>query len=435
MMFKLKIMERKVETSMKFFRQTKETKRKLSFFIALAMVISLLPVSPVAKAATSTNVNVNSSVTGASISVVKGTTDGAVDIKFNVNVNNKKIGNNAKLKVRVATGSNIETNIKNPEATASVSITPTDGAVTAVISGQAVANQNSQEVIYGYTAPENEKEFEIIVCNITGSDAIIDITGSLNLVDDSTGDDNKPGDDTNTIKPGNNNGYIPGPGNTTPSGTPSTAPSSAPSNAPGTNPSNAPRTNPSGAPGINPSNAPGTNPSGAPSDPTNAPSDPTKAPTNPTKKPSTSNSVKVGKKATVSGSQYKVTAVKGTRTVQFTKGKKNAKKIVIPSTVKVSGKKYKVTSIAKNAIKGNKKLTKLTIGANVKKIGANAFKGCSKLKSITVKTKKLTKSKVGKNAFKGINAKATIKVPKAKVKAYKKIVQAKGAGKSVKVKK
>ena len=132
-MFKLKIMERKVETSMKFFRQTKETKRKLSFFLALAMVISLLPVSPVAKAATSTNVNVNSSVTGASISVVKGTTDGAVDIKFNVNVNNKKIGNNAKLKVRVATGSNIETNIKNPEATASASITPTDGAVTAVI--------------------------------------------------------------------------------------------------------------------------------------------------------------------------------------------------------------------------------------------------------------------------------------------------------------
>ena len=35
---------------MKFFRQTKETKRKLSFFLALAMVISLLPVTPVAKA-------------------------------------------------------------------------------------------------------------------------------------------------------------------------------------------------------------------------------------------------------------------------------------------------------------------------------------------------------------------------------------------------
>ena len=225
---------------------------------------------------------------------------------------------------------------------------------------------------------------------------------------------------TITPSPGNNNGYIPGPGQST---------------APSANPSTAPSTNPSVAPSTNPSVAPSANPSGAPTDPTNAPSDPTNAPADPTKAPGTSTSVKVGKKATISGSQYKVTAVKGTRTVQFTKGKKNAKKIVIPSTVKVSGKSYKVTTIAKNALKGNKKLTKLTIGANVKKIGANAFRGCSKLKSIIVKTKKLTKSKVGANAFKGINAKATVKVPKAKVKAYKKIVKAKGAGKNVKVKK
>ena len=253
----------------------------------------------------------------------------------------------------------------------------------------------------------------------------------ISYIENSSNPEN-PENPGSSPKPGNNNGYIPGPGQSpapSSSAAPSGAPSNAPSGVPGTNPTNAPGTNPSGAPGTNPTNAPGT-------DPTNTPSDPTKAPSDPTKAPGTSgNTVKVGKKATISGSQYKVTAVKGTRTVQFTKGKKNAKKIVIPSTVKVSGKKYKVTSIAKNAIKGNKKLTKLTIGANVKKIGANAFKGCSKLKSITVKTKKLTKSKVGNNAFKGINAKATIKVPKAKVKAYKKIVQAKGAGKSVKVKK
>ncbi len=239
---------------------------------------------------------------------------------------------------------------------------------------------------------------------------------------------NESSTSTPVPNPGNNNGYIPGPGQSpapSSSAAPSSTPSSAPSGTPGTNPTNAPG-NPSGAP---------TDPTNAPSDPTNAPSDPTKAPAYPTKAPGTSTSVKVGKKATISGSQYKVTSVTGTRTVQFTKGKKNAKKIVIPSTVKVSGKNYKVTAIAKNALKGNKKLTKLTIGANVKKIGANAFKGCSKLKNIVVKTKKLTKSKVGSNAFKGINAKATIKVPKAKVKAYKKIVKAKGAGKNVKVKK
>ena len=53
---------------MKFFRQTKETKRKLSFFLALAMVISLLPVSPVAKA-TEVSVRVINQVTSTTMKV------------------------------------------------------------------------------------------------------------------------------------------------------------------------------------------------------------------------------------------------------------------------------------------------------------------------------------------------------------------------------
>lgn len=204
---------------------------------------------------------------------------------------------------------------------------------------------------------------------------------------------------------------------------------------------------PSASPSADPSAAPGTDSSAAPTE-SGAPAPggdttPTKAPAATDKPVDTdkdnttggSTAVKVGKKATVSGSQYKVTAVKGTRTVQFTKGKKNAKSIVVPSTVKISGKNYKVTTIAKNAFKGNKKLAKVTIGKNVNKIGVSAFQNCSKLKSIIIKSTKLTAKKVGKNAFKGINKKATFKVPKSKVKAYKKIVKAKGAGKNVKVKK
>ena len=42
----------------------------------------------------------------------------------------------------------------------------------------------------------------------------------------------------------------------------------------------------------------------------------------------------------------------------------------VPASVTVGGKTYKVTAIAKNALKGNKKITKVTIGKNVKKIGA-----------------------------------------------------------------
>ena len=42
---------------------------------------------------------------------------------------------------------------------------------------------------------------------------------------------------------------------------------------------------------------------------------------------------------------------------------------------------------------------------------------------------------VGSKAFKGIHQKEVIKVPKAKLKDYKKMLKAKSAGKKVKIKK
>ena len=111
---------------------------------------------------------------------------------------------------------------------------------------------------------------------------------------------------------------------------------------------------------------------------------------------------------------------------------KNIKKASIGKTVKISGITYKVTAIANKAFKGKKKLASVTIGANVKSIGASAFDGCGKLKVITIKGKKL--KKVGKNAFKGTNKKLVIKVPKAQKKAYKKILKGKGQKKTAKIK-
>ena len=70
----------------------------------------------------------------------------------------------------------------------------------------------------------------------------------------------------------------------------------------------------------------------------------------------------------------------------------------------------------------------------LKTIGKNAFKGCKNLKTITLKTTKLTKKSIGKNALKGTNKKLTIKVPKSKVKKYKTYFKNKG-NKTVKVKK
>ena len=142
--------------------------------------------------------------------------------------------------------------------------------------------------------------------------------------------------------------------------------------------------------------------------------------------------IKNGSKVTVSDSTYKVTSTKS-KTVSFYKGKADAKNISIPKTVKIQGKTYKVTSIASNAFKDNKKLTSVTVGANVTTIGSKAFYGCKNLKKITVKSTKL--KSVGKNALKGIHKKAVVKVPKSRFSKYKKLFKGKGQKKTVKIKK
>lgn len=82
----------------------------------------------------------------------------------------------------------------------------------------------------------------------------------------------------------------------------------------------------------------------------------------------------------------------------------------------------------------NSKLTKLTIGKNVKSIGASAFSGCKALKSIKIETTLLKKKAIGKKAFSGIHKKAVIKVPKKKVKEYKKALYSAGVSKTIKIK-
>ena len=109
-------------------------------------------------------------------------------------------------------------------------------------------------------------------------------------------------------------------------------------------------------------------------------------------------------------------------------------KLAIPDTIKANGKTVPVTAIAKNAFKGMDKLTTVTIGKNVKSIGAKAFYGCKKLKKITIKSTKLTKKTIGSKAFTGINKKAVIKCPKGKKAAYKKILLKKGMKKTMKFK-
>lgn len=158
---------------------------------------------------------------------------------------------------------------------------------------------------------------------------------------------------------------------------------------------------------------------------------------------------------------------------------KDAKTVTIPATIKVDNVIYKVTKIDDKAFKGNKKVTKITVGSNVTtigkesfsgasklktvtigknvtEIGANAFKGCSSLTSITlpskttkigpnvfsgckklitikISSKSLTKNSIAKNAFSGLTETTSIKVPKKKYATYKRLFKNKGLSSKVNV--
>lgn len=139
---------------------------------------------------------------------------------------------------------------------------------------------------------------------------------------------------------------------------------------------------------------------------------------------------KIGKTFSYGKNKYKVT---GTSTVAFSGISNNkVKRVTIPATVKYGGKTFKVTAISKNALKNKKKVTSVTIGKNVKSIGASAFYGCKKLKNIDIKSAGL--KTIGKKAFKGVSAKATINVPKGKLSAYEKLLKGKGQKSTVTIK-
>ena len=128
---------------------------------------------------------------------------------------------------------------------------------------------------------------------------------------------------------------------------------------------------------------------------------------------------KVGTRYTVSGSTYKVT--KAGAEVMVYKTSKIARSVIIPATIKAKGITYKVTSIGAKAFNSNKKLKKVTIGANIAKISNNAFYKCRSLKTVIIKSVLLTKKTANKKAFKGVNKKMVIKVPKKMKKVYVKM--------------
>ena len=135
------------------------------------------------------------------------------------------------------------------------------------------------------------------------------------------------------------------------------------------------------------------------------------------------------------GAQYEADVSGSTITLIYTGSTTNEKTVVIPDNIVINGTTYKVTAVDNNAFKQNPKLKKVTIGKNISRIGKDAFNGCKNLKTISIKSSKLTRKSFGKNAFKNINKKATISVPKKQYKSYRKWLKSAGLPKTVKIKK
>ncbi len=134
----------------------------------------------------------------------------------------------------------------------------------------------------------------------------------------------------------------------------------------------------------------------------------------------------VGKTVTVKNYRYKITGQnnsKKTGTASFagvTGTKKKAKTITVPAGIKYKGITFTVTAVNANAFKGNKRVSKVIIGKNVKTIGKNAFYNCKKLKNISFKGTKVTS--IGKGAFLKIASRPNVTVPKSVKKKYKKLL-------------
>ena len=193
---------------------------------------------------------------------------------------------------------------------------------------------------------------------------------------------------------------------------------------------------------------------------------------NPTVKYSKNKKVKASKvtipgTVKIAGVTYKITEI----SPKAFKNNKKLKKVTIDKNItKIGSEAFSgckalteaagaqgVVTIGANAFNGCVKLKKAPVGAKVTSIGARAFYNCSsitsftipakvtklgnqfagktpKLKTVTVKSRKLAAKNIAKGAFKGTgSSKTVVKVPKGKKAAYKKYFQNKGLDKKIKL--
>ena len=231
--------------------------------------------------------------------------------------------------------------------------------------------------------------------------------------------------------------------------TPDAKPTVNPEVQPSVSPDPTPEEKPSVTPAVKPNDTPEIVEPESPSEVT--PKVTPKAVPTSTPTPAPPSSARVNTCFRVGNLKYRVTA----NQVVTCYGTTNSRvtKISIPSTVRYNGVTYRVTSIWANAFKNKSRLTTVSIGHNVSVIGKNAFYKCKKLKKVTIGT---GLTQINPGAFRGVKkgctitikslklkkvssridqsvSRMTVRVPKRKYTAYKKLLRKKS--KSVIIKK
>lgn len=141
----------------------------------------------------------------------------------------------------------------------------------------------------------------------------------------------------------------------------------------------------------------------------------------PTKEPAMSvMNAPVEQKITKKGLIYEYTATYA-HLIGCTGSAKQKKSITIPAKICVQDLYYDVTMIDYEAFKGCKKLKNITVGRYVKQIRYGAFMGDTKLKKVTFKGKNL--KNVGDDAFYKTSSGIRFIMPKAVKTKYQKLLK------------
>ncbi len=86
----------------------------------------------------------------------------------------------------------------------------------------------------------------------------------------------------------------------------------------------------------------------------------------------------------------------------------------------------RVTTIREMAFGRCTSLEKITLPASTAKVVRRAFYNCKNLKTLVIRSERLTAGTVGTEAFAGLHSKAVVKVPKAKLAYYKRLLTSRG---------